>query len=31
MMQDLKEHVDDVTDEEQVRAYLRKLVRQRGL
>lgn len=27
MMQDLKEHVDDVTDEEQVRAYLRKLVR----
>ena len=26
-MQDLKEHVDDVTDEEQVRAYLRKLVR----
>lgn len=27
MMQDLKEHVEDVTDEEQVRAYLRKLVR----
>ena len=27
MMQDLKEHVPDTSDEEQVRAYLRKLVR----
>ena len=26
-MQDLKEHVPDISDEEQVRAYLRKLVR----
>ena len=27
MMQDLKEHVKDVTDEDEVREYLRKLVR----
>ncbi len=27
MIQDLKEHVSDITDEEAVRAYLRKLVR----
>ena len=30
MMQDLKEHVKDVTDEDEVREYLRKLVRRQA-